>query len=299
MKIFITGGTGFVGTYLSNYFLNKGDTVVATGTRTRQNAIDHPEFSYVSADTRVQGKWQAYVAQADMVINLAGKSIFKRWTKAYKKEIYDSRILTTRHLVEALPKEKPVDLFSTSAVGYYGGRGDDLITENEPPADDFLGQIGRDWEQEAMVAKAYNHRVVLMRFGVVFGKGGGAFKQMVSVFKRFAGGPIGDGRQWFPWIHIQDVAGAIDFIFKNRSLDGAFNFCSPHPLRNREVARAFGRALKRPAGFPAPGFMLRLVLGEFAETLLASQRVTPDRLLKAGFNFQFPRLDGALSDLVL
>lgn len=298
MKIFITGGTGFVGTHLSNYFLNKGDTVLATGTSARQNGIDHPEFTYISSDTTVHGKWQEYVKQADVVINLAGRSILKRWTKSYKKEIYDSRILTTRHLVEALPRDKAVVLFSTSAVGYYGSRGDALITENESSADDFLGRIGRDWEREALVAKESNHRVVLMRFGVVLGRGGGAFKQMAAVFMRFTGGPIGDGRQWFPWIHIQDVAGAIDFISKNKRLDAAFNFCSPHPLRNREVARSFGRALRRPAILPAPALMLRLILGEFAETLLASQRVVPDRLMKEGFEFRFPTMDEALADLV-
>ena len=298
MKVFITGGTGFIGTCLAKDFLKKGHSVTATGTRSRQTVIDHPAFGYVAADNSLPGEWQQSVEDADVVINLAGKSIFKRWSKSYKKQIRDSRILTTRHLVAALSQDRPVVLFSASAVGYYGNRGEDLITEKEPPAGDFLGQVGLDWEQEAAVAADAGHRVVLMRFGVVFGKGGGAFKQMVAVFKRFTGGPIGDGRQWFPWIHIRDLTGAVHYILGKKHLDGPFNFCAPNPLRNREVAKTFGNVLKRPSGLAAPSFMLRLVLGEFADTLLASQRAVPDRLVQEGFVFQFPRLDGALADLV-
>ena len=297
MKVFITGGTGFIGTYLAKDFLKKGHSVTATGTHPRQTVIEHPEFIYVAADTSLPGVWQQPVGDADVVINLAGKSIFKRWSKSYKKQIRDSRILTTRHLVAALPQDRPVVLFSASAVGYYGNRGEDLITEKDPPVGDFLGQLGRDWEQEASAAANKGHRVVLMRFGVVFGKGGGAFKQMVAVFKRFTGGPIGDGRQWFPWIHIRDLAGAVHYILGKKHLDGPFNFCAPNPLRNREVAKAFGNVLKRPSGLRAPPFMLRLVLGEFADTLLASQRAVPARLVQDGFVFRFPRLDGALAEL--
>ena len=297
MKVFITGGTGFIGTCLAKDFLKKGHSVTATGTRSRQTVIDHPAFGYVAADNSLPGEWQQSVEDADVVINLAGKSIFKRWSKSYKKQIRDSRILTTRHLVAALSQDRPVVLFSASAVGYYGNRGEDLITEKEPPAGDFLGQVGLDWEQEAAVAADAGHRVVLMRFGVVFGKGGGAFKQMVAVFKRFTGGPIGDGRQWFPWIHIRDLTGAVHYILGKKHLDGPFNFCAPNPLRNREVAKTFGNVLKRPSGLAAPSFMLRLVLGEFADTLLASQRVVPDRLVQDGFVFRFPRLDGALAEL--
>ncbi len=298
MKIVIAGGTGFVGTYLARDFIRAGHAVTVIGTRPRQSAVDHPRCDHVSADTRHEGMWQAVVAAADVVINLAGKSIFKRWNKAYKKEIYDSRILTTRHLVAVLPREKPVVLFSASAVGYYGNRGDEVIIENERSSDDFLGRVCQDWENEAMVAEQNGHRVIRMRLGVVFGKDGGAFQQMTKVFRRFAGGPIGTGEQWFPWIHIQDVAGAIHHILGKAGLDGPFNFCVPRPPRNRDVARAFGRALNRPSGLTAPSFMLRMVLGEFADTLLVGQRAVPDRLIKSGFVFRFPELDHALADLV-
>lgn len=298
MKVFITGGTGFVGTFLSEYYLNRGDLVLATGSRPSQSTIDHGAFSYFPADTTVPGSWQERVKQADLVINLAGRSISKRWTAAYKKEIVSSRILTTKNLVAALPDDRPINFFSTSAVGFYGNRGDSLITENEPPADDFLGVLAVDWEKEARLAAKNQHRVILMRFGVVFGRGGGAYQQMAAVFRRFTGGPIGDGRQWFPWIHIEDVARAIDYIHGNVHLDGAFNFCAPNPSRNKSVAKAFGRALKRPAGMPAPAFVLRVVLGEFANTLLSSQRVVPERLSAEGFTFRYPHLDDALLNLV-
>lgn len=298
MNVIILGGTGFIGTYLAQNFLKKGCSVISIGTRIYQNTIDHPEFDYISADTSRSGKWQDVISQADVVINLAGKSIFKRWNNNYRKQIYDSRILTTRHLVTALSTAKPLVLFSASAAGYYGNRGEDVVAENDPPSDDFLGQVCHEWEHEALLAEKDGHRVVCMRFGVVFGRSGGAFQQMVSVFKRFAGGPIGNGQQWFPWIHIEDVASAIHHILEQKRLQGPFNFCSPYPLRNRAVAKAFGHLLNRPAGLTVPSFMLRLVLGEFAEMLLAGQRAVPDRLIKNGFVFRFPNLDRALVDLV-
>ena len=298
MNIVILGGLGFIGTYLTRDFLEKGHGVTAVGTSVSPATIDHPEFDYVSADTSRPGKWQDMIPQADVVINLAGKSIFKRWNKTYKKQIYNSRILTTRHLVAALSPERPMVLFNASAAGYYGNRGEDIIVEKEPPSDDFLGQVCREWEREARFAEKDRHRVVRMRFGVVFGRGGGAFRQMTKVFKRFAGGPIGNGQQWFPWIHIEDIARAIHYIIEKKGLQGPFNFCSPYPLRNKDVAKAFGHLLNRPAGLTAPSFMLRMILGEFAETLLSGQRAVPDRLIKNGFVFRFPKLDLALADLV-
>ena len=272
--------------------------MLATGSRPDQSSVNHRAFTYIPADTTIPGEWQTQASQADLVINLAGRSIFKRWTPAYKKELIDSRILTTKNVVTALPNDRPMVFFSTSAVGFYGDRGDRVITEIESPADDFLGGLAVEWEKEARLAAKKGHRVILMRFGVVLGRGGGAFKQMAAVFKRFTGGPIGDGRQWFPWIHIEDVARAIGHILDHDQLDGAFNLCAPNPLENKLVARAFGRALKRPAALPAPAFMLRIVLGEFANTLLASQRVVPERLSQEGFTFRYPHLDDALSNLV-
>ncbi len=298
MKIVITGGTGFIGTYLSRNFLKSGHAVTAFGTRSSPAAIDHPDLTQISVDTTRPGPWQDHVAVADVVINLAGKSIFKRWSPTYKEQLYDSRILTTRHVVAALPGDRPVTLFSASAMGYYGNRKEDPVTEKEPPADDFLGRLCRDWETKAQLAEKNGHRVIRMRLGVVLGRDGGAFKQMATVFRRFAGGTVGDGRQWFPWIHIRDVAGAVAHLLARPDMSGPVNFCAPEPLRNRGVAKAFGHALNRPAGLAAPSFMLRLILGEFSETLLVGQRAVPDELLKSGFTFRFPRLDVALANLV-
>jgi len=231
------------------------------------------------------------------VVNLAGMSIFQRWTPANKQQIYDSRILTTRHVVEGMPGDQSQTLISTSAVGYYGSRGDDILTEVEPCGRDFLSRVGKDWEHEAFEAEKKNVRVVVARFGVVLGRSGGALKQMLTPFKWFVGGPMGSGRQWFSWIHIADLLAGLMFMLENPKLQGPVNLCSPVPVTSGELARTLGAVLGRPAVIPAPSIALRLFLGEFAETLLASQRAIPEKLLKSGFVFRFPDLKDALTDL--
>lgn len=297
MRVFISGGTGFVGQNLSQYLLSQGHKVVATGRRATQSKIDHPFFQYISGDTTQPGSWQRSVNGADWIINLAGKSIFGRWNSAYKEDLQTSRLLTTRNIVEAISAQNPPLFFSASAVGYYGGQGDSRITEDTAPADDFLGRLAVEWEAAALAAKDKGCRVVLMRFGVVLGKEGGAYKQMVTPFKWFAGGTMGNGKQWFPWIHMADLIQAFCFIADRDDLDGPFNFCAPRPIRNKELAKTLGRTLGRPAWLPAPAMMLKLAMGEFAETLLASQRVIPERLLDAGFQFQYGDILTALEEL--
>jgi len=233
----------------------------------------------------------------DAVINLAGTSIFQRWTPASKQQIYDSRILTTRHVVEGLTADRPQTLISTSAVGHYGSRGGDILSESEPCGKDFLSRVGNDWEYEAFEAEKKNVRVVAARFGVVLGRSGGALKQMITPFKWFAGGPMGNGRQWFSWIHIDDLIAGLMFMLENAKVQGPVNLCSPAPVTSGELARTLGAVLGRPAVIPAPSFALRLILGEFADTLLASQRAIPEKLLASGFVFRFPDLKDALTDL--
>ena len=298
MRVFISGGTGFVGQKLSRHLLDQGHEVTATGQRAAQTVIDHPRFRYVSADTTQPGSWQQSVSDAEWVINLAGKSIFGRWNVAYKTQLQQSRLLTTRHIVDAISTQHPPLFFSASAVGYYGEQGNSVITEETPAADDFLGGLAVDWEQAALEAQSKGCRVVLARFGVVLGKGGGAMEQMVTPFKWFVGGPMGSGQQWFPWIHTTDLVNAVEFIARQNDLEGPFNFCAPNPVRNTDLAKALGRALGRPALMPAPAIMLKLVLGEFADTLLVSQRVIPQRLLDAGFKFQYADIETAFTDLV-
>lgn len=298
MKIFITGGSGFIGTGLSAYFLTNGHAVVAVGGRDASKTLSHSNFKYISADTTKKGPWQEELKDIDAVINLAGRSIFKRWDEKYKKSIYESRILTTRNIVEALPSGREITLCSTSAAGYYGDRGEDILTESEPSGSDFLAKVCRDWEEEAFKAKNKGVRVAAMRFGVVLGRDGGALEKMIPPIRFFVGGPIGNGRQWFPWIHIEDLISAIIFVLENKDVNGSLNFTAPESTRNIELVKTIAGILHRPAFMPAPSFMIRLILGEFGSSILASQRVIPDKLLKYGFKFKYPDIRGALINII-
>ncbi len=298
MKIFITGGLGFIGRYLSDFFLSRGHQVTAVGTRPTQNLINNENFHYIAADTTRKGAWQDALQDTDAIINLAGRQIFKRWTKTYKQLIYDSRILTTRNLVESLPATKQIILCSASGIGYYGDRGDCILTENEPAGRDFLAGVSRDWEAEALRAKEKGVRVVTTRFGVVLGEHGGAMEKMVPAFRFFMGGPMGSGRQWFPWIHIEDLVLAVNFILEPEDIKGPVNLCAPNPIRNRDFANTMGHVLRRPAIMPAPSFMIRLVMGEFGDLMLFSQRAMPEKLLSCGFTFNHPEVEGAIRDIV-
>lgn len=297
MKIFITGGVGFVGSHLSEFLLSRGHSVTAVGRRERQKLIDHKEFRYVSADTTMAGEWQAELAHVDVVFNLAGKNIFGRWSESTKALIYDSRILTTRNLVSALPEDKNITLVSTSATGYYGDRGEDVLAESEPGGDDFLAEVSRDWEAEALKAEEKGIRVVIARFGVVLGKNGGAMTKMLPAFRYGLGGPLGNGMQWFPWIHVDDILSGFMFILEKRDMAGPVNFCAPNPVRNRDLAKAMGNVLNRPAVMPAPAFMIRLVLGEFGNVFLCSQRAVPQKLTAHGFDFKYPEITDAIRDV--
>jgi uncharacterized protein len=296
MKVFITGGTGFVGSHLSNRLLQQGHHVVTVARSPHQNRIHHKNFTYNSADTTKPGKWQEYAQDCDIAFNLAGKSIFTLWTTKTKKQIYDSRIFTTQNLVEALSAD--TTLISTSAVGYYGNRGDDILTEDASPGNDFLADLSVDWEREAMVAGKKGIRVAITRFGIVLGKNGGAMEKMIPAFKSFLGGSLGDGKQWFSWVHLDDIVHASMFIMEHPEIEGAFNLTSPEPIRNVDFAKSLGDVLNRPAIMPAPAFLIRLLAGEFGETLLSSCRAIPEKLLAAGYEFKYPDLTHTLKDIV-
>ena len=298
MNYFITGGTGFVGRHLSEFLLQDGHRVTAVGTSRNPRMIENPGFRYIAADLTQPGAWQQELAGQQVVINLAGRSIFKRWTEKYKQQIYDSRILTTRNLVRALPTDPDLVFCSSSAVGYYGSRDDDILMEDALPGDDFLAVLAKNWEKEALKAQARGIRVVLTRFGIVLSRDGGALAKMIPAFRGFVGGPLGSGSQWFSWIHLHDLLYAFKFVIANRKLSGPVNFTAPKPVRNRALAKQLGEALNRPAFMPAPAFMLKLILGEFGGTLLASQRAIPAKLQRQGYRFSYPDLKSALSEII-
>ena len=197
-----------------------------------------------------------------------------------------------------MPDNKEIIFCSTSAAGYYGNRTNEILKEDALPGDDFLAKVCIDWEKEAFQAEAKGIRVVVMRFGVVLGKNGGALAKMVPAFKLFLGGPLGSGMQWFPWIHMDDLISAIIFILENQDIKGNVNFCSPNPVRNSDLAKTLANVLNRPAFMKAPSFMIRLVMGELGESFMCSQRTVPDKLSKHGFEFQYPDIKSALSDIV-
>lgn len=299
MKIFITGGLGYIGRHLSKLLLAKGYNVVAVGRRPSQNLIKDERFKYVSADTTKQGEWQNELQDIDAVFNLTGQSIFHVWSKNYKKSIYDSRILTTRNLVNALPDSKRGTLLcSASASGYYGDRGDDVLSEKEPPGRDFLAIVCRDWEKEAFQATKKSIRVTTTRIGVVLGRNGGAIKRMIPAFRLYLGGAIGNGQQWFPWIHMRDLLAAMIFILENKKISGPLNLTAPGQVRNRDFTKTFAKAINRPAVMPAPAFLLSILLGEFGKAILCSQKAAPAKLIKHGFSFQYPEVSGAIKNIL-
>jgi len=300
MKVFMTGGTGFVGTYLAKRFLSEGHSVTILTTSAAEQALKINGLSYLEGNPTLEGEWQKAVAGHDVIINLAGASIFSRWTEKQKNILRSSRMLTTRNLVTALPQDAShITFFSTSAVGYYGFHADEELTEASPAGTDFLARLAEDWEREALKAQQKGARVIITRFGIVLGKSGGALGQMIPLFKFFLGGPLGSGRQWFSWIHMHDLADAFIFLLTKKDISGPVNVCSPQPVRNRELGDAIGRVLHRPSFMPAPGFMIKLILGEFGSVLLEGQRVIPRRLLDAGFKFRYPDIDEALKSIVL
>jgi uncharacterized protein (TIGR01777 family) len=299
MKVFITGGTGFVGTYLSRRLALTGHKVTILTRKERPPVPAHPGIHYLVGNPTREGPWMAVVPEYDWIINLAGASIFTRWTRGHKVEIHDSRIFTTRNLVTALAAgDRRQLLCSTSAVGYYGARGEEPLIEESGPGADFLVQLTQEWEAEALKARDLGIRVVITRFGIIMGRDGGALGQMVPMFKIFLGGNLGSGEQWFSWMHQEDQFRAFVFIQEHPEISGPVNLTSPHPVRNRELTRALGQVLHRPTFMTAPSFMLRLVLGEFGETLLSGQRVLPRRLEEMGFTFNFPTIQEALANLL-
>jgi uncharacterized protein len=301
MRVFMTGGTGFAGRYICGRLSELGHsvTVITRSARKAQRLLPHAAL--LEGDPRQPGGWQSAAAGHDVIINLAGASIFTLWTAAARQSIIDSRVLTTRNLAGALAQGgKGKLLISASAVGYYGARLDDeILDETSPPGTDFSAEVCTKWEDEAVRAQEYGARVVRSRFGIVLGKGGGALSKMAPAFRYCAGGALGSGRQWFSWVHEEDLFQILMFAIEQAQISGPVNCTAPNPVRNRELATVLARSVHRPVFLPAvPAFMLRGLLGEFGDVVLKGQRAVPKKLLDAGFSFRFPTLQQALDNLL-
>lgn len=301
MRIFVTGGTGFVGTNLTRAFAQQGHHVtVLTRGEASENRVLPEGASSLQGDPSREGEWQDAVPDHEVIINLAGSSIFRRWSDTAKVSIRESRISATRNIVKAFSgsKGRTKVFFSTSAVGYYGSRGEEELNEQSRSGDDFLAELAQDWESTARGAEEFGVRVVLTRFGIVLGKQGGALQQMVPWFRRCLGSPLGSGEQWFSWIHEEDLSRIYLFLMAREDISGPVNCTAPHPVRNQEFTTALGKAVGRPTFLPAvPGWAIKLMLGEFGAVLLTGQKVLPKRLLDLGFDFLHPEIRDALSTL--
>lgn len=301
MNIFITGGTGFVGTTLTRKLVEQGHHVTVLTRKIVKTQGPEKGITLLEGDPTMAGDWQKQVAEHEVFVNLAGASIFCRWTKSAKAMMRDSRILTTKNLVEALKDRegKETTLISTSAVGYYGFHGDEGLDEHNPSGDDYLASLSKDWEAAALQAEQFGVRVLICRFGIVLGSQGGALGQILPLFKMGLGSPLGSGDQWFSWIHEQDLINIYLFLVGHKDFAGPINCTAPGAVTNREFTGALGEALGKPTFMPAvPGFILRLIKGEFGNVLLEGQKVLPKKLSEVGFRFQFPNVNMALGDLV-
>ena len=296
MKLIVTGASGFIGAALCRQLLDQGH-VLALFTRgsPRDPATGVKRWLHWTPGTLRD--WDTELDGADGVINLAGEPIAaKKWSAAQRRRLEKSRIDSTHVLVQACAKAKqrPKFLLNASAVGYYGPCGDEILTEDAPPGKDFLATLCRNWEEEAIRAEALGMRVVRLRTGIVLGPGGGALPKMVEPFKWFVGGPLGSGKQWMSWIHLEDHVRLILHIIDDPRASGPINATAPNPVQNKQFSRALGSILHRPSWLPTPGFMLRLGLGEMADILLTGQRVAPAAAQKLGFEFRHAELPKAL-----
>ncbi|MBF0517157.1 MAG: TIGR01777 family protein [Nitrospirae bacterium] len=302
MRAFITGATGFVGSRLCHKLLSEGIEVTALIRKEETKNILPSAVTLIQGKPMEAGSWYDPVADCDIAINLAGSPIFTRWNDQSKRQIRQSRVFTTRSLADALVKHragKKTVLISASATGFYGSTGQNLVDEDTPAGSGFLSETAQVWEAEAMAASSAGVKVVITRFGVVLGKNGGALAAMLPAFKLNLGSPLGDGHQWFPWIHIEDLLEIFMFIIRNDEIEGPINCTSPSAVTNDEFSHALASALDKYYFLPpVPEFIIRLAFGEVSSVVLQGQRTTPRKLLAAGFTFKYAGIDGALKDIV-
>ncbi|MBN2802349.1 MAG: TIGR01777 family oxidoreductase [Deltaproteobacteria bacterium] len=292
MKFFITGGTGFVGRNIIQTLIGNGNEVIATGRSSLHPIRVTDNFTYLSCDTSHKGSWQKSIEQCDVVINLAGESIIGRWSAKTREKIYNSRIKTTSNIVSVMDSGQA--LISASASGIYGDRGDDVLDEKAKSGTGFLADVCVDWEGEAFSAKD-GVRVAVFRLGVVLGRGGGVIDKMKTPFKLGIGGRLGSGKQWFPWIHIDDVINALIFLSNEDMCSGIFNFSAPEQVTNEFFTKEFAKSLNVRAIIPVSSMGIKLLLGESASVLLSSQKMIPSRLIEMKYSFKYPVLSESLA----
>ena len=296
MKIVLAGGTGFIGKALRRELLSAGHELVVL---TRQAQAGEAEReTLVAWDGKTAGVWAAHLEGADAVINLAGENIAaKGWTAERKEVLLSSRVNATRAIVTAIGqvRAKPSVLINVSAVGYYGDTADEVLTETSVRGQGFLAETCELWESEARKAEPFGVRVILARLGPVLGEQGGMLSKMIPPFRFFVGAPLGSGRQWIPWVHRDDVIGAFLFMLGCREFSGPVNITAPFPVTMKDLSRALAGVLHRPCWFPAPGCLLRMVLGEMSSIILSSQKALPQKLLKAEYRFRYEHLSAALA----
>ncbi|MFN8628725.1 MAG: TIGR01777 family oxidoreductase [Candidatus Binatia bacterium] len=302
MNVVITGATGFIGRKLVSRLLVEGHAVLALTRNVEAARLRLPERCGCVLWNPPDGPEPRVLQTADAIVHLAGEGVAeRRWTRARRQAIRQSRVAGTHALVTAVaaldPAARPPVLISASAVGYYGDRGDERLDEGTRPGNDFLARVCQEWEKEALAAQVLGVRTVVVRIGIVLGKGGGALEKILPPFRLGLGGRLGSGRQWMSWIHLDDLASLLMFLIGHRAAAGSINAVAPVPVTNAAFASALGRALGRPTVLPVPAIALRLALGEMSTVLLASQRVLPRAAERLGFVFRYPELGSALAEL--
>lgn len=300
-KIVVTGATGLIGRELCRQLTLRGDELTIFSTNVEKAKTIFPYAKEIVKLTNYDEDYSSRLEGKDAVIHLAGASVAgKRWTENYKKEIYDSRINTTHNLVTSIEKcqRKPEVFISASAIGFYGERGESILDETTSAGNDFLSHVCADWEKASEQLERLNVRRVIIRTGIVLSVDDGALKKMLLPFQLFVGGALGNGKQWFSWIHLADIIPLYLFLLDNKNQKGIFNAVSPQPVQMKTFARTLGKVLHKPALFPVPKFILQFVMGESASAILASQKVEPEALLNAGYKFKFENLELALKDLL-
>ena len=295
MKVLVAGGTGFIGTPLCRSLAQQGHELLVLTRAPERQRSPSAAIRFLSWESDA---WRRALGGTAAVVNLAGEPLIgRRWSPSQKAKLRESRVQATRRIVEAIASAtpaRPAVLVNASAIGYYGPHEDEELHETDAPGRGFLAELCEQWEEEAQRAEALGVRVVRLRLGLVLSRDGGALASMVPPFYWFVGGPLGSGRQWGSWVHRDDVIGLVEWALAHEAVTGAMNATAPAPVTMRSFCRELGQILRRPSWAPAPGFMLRAMLGEMAEMVLTGQRVLPTAVRASGFTFRYPELPGAL-----